>query len=242
MFLLLPSLCVTSYTPPPPVATTAVHYPRAQRNIHHLITITLSFIGFACFFYCLFCLYKLYKNARGPLREPREARDHEFLDRDQGPIVDHPIWYIRSVGLQPPVIDSIAVCKYTRGKGLVEGTDCSVCLSEFENDETLKLLPKCNHAFHLTCIDTWLRSHTNCPLCRAPIVSVPNRTLSPILEQNYVENRQVASEEAKEIEEGRNDRDLGSKSATSSQHWRRIEENEETNGVQPIRRSVYRIR
>ncbi|KAK9930380.1 hypothetical protein M0R45_027419 [Rubus argutus] len=33
------------------------------------------------------------------------------------------------------------------------------------------LLPKCSHAFHINCIDTWLRSHTNCPLCRAYIVS-----------------------------------------------------------------------
>ncbi|MBA0562076.1 hypothetical protein Golob_007154, partial [Gossypium lobatum] len=62
---------------------------------------------------------------------------------------------------------------YKRGEGLVEGTDCAVCLTEFEEDETLRLLPKCNHAFHVPCIDTWLRSHTTCPMCRAPIVSNP---------------------------------------------------------------------
>lgn len=33
------------------------------------------------------------------------------------------------------------------------------------------LVPKCNHAFHIYCIDTWLRSHTNCPLCRARIIT-----------------------------------------------------------------------
>ncbi|KAM7252514.1 hypothetical protein ACFE04_024397 [Oxalis oulophora] len=59
---------------------------------------------------------------------------------------------------------------YNKDDGIVEGTDCSVCLSEFEKDETVRLLPKCNHAFHISCIDTWLRSHTNCPNCRAPIV------------------------------------------------------------------------
>ncbi|CAL1395531.1 unnamed protein product [Linum trigynum] len=49
--------------------------------------------------------------------------------------------------------------------------NCSVCLSEFEEGESLRLLPKCSHAFHIPCIDTWLRSHKNCPLCRAPIVA-----------------------------------------------------------------------
>ncbi|XWS39766.1 hypothetical protein CRYUN_Cryun18bG0082700 [Craigia yunnanensis] len=102
--------------------------------------------------------------------EATEIRN-EFLDEDHGPIVDHPIWYINTVGLQPSIINSIAVCKYKRDEGLVEGTECSVCLNEFEEDETLRLLPKCNHAFHIPCIDTWLRSHTNCPMCRAPIVS-----------------------------------------------------------------------
>ncbi|KAL5834756.1 hypothetical protein ACOSQ4_014253 [Xanthoceras sorbifolium] len=72
-------------------------------------------------------------------------------------------------GLDEGLIKSITVCKYKKGDGLVEGSDCSVCLSEFLEDESLRLLPKCNHAFHLPCIDTWLKSHSNCPLCRANI-------------------------------------------------------------------------
>ncbi|KAI4371875.1 hypothetical protein MLD38_010173 [Melastoma candidum] len=71
------------------------------------------------------------------------------------------------VGLDESAIKSIAVYKYKKGEGLVDGTDCSVCLSEFQDDESLRLLPKCNHAFHLPCIDAWLKSHSNCPLCRA---------------------------------------------------------------------------
>lgn len=95
----------------------------------------------------------------------------DFLDEDHGPVMVHPIWFITTIGLPQSVIDSITVFKYKKDEGLVEGTECSVCLSEFEEDETLRLLPKCSHAFHLPCIDTWLRSHKNCPLCRAPIVS-----------------------------------------------------------------------
>jgi len=81
-------------------------------------------------------------------------------------------------GLDEALIKSITVCKYT--KGVVEGHDCSVCLSEFEENESLRLLPKCNHAFHLPCIDPWLKSHATCPLCRSTITLVcPNPALEP---------------------------------------------------------------
>nr|POF27189.1 ring-h2 finger protein atl52 [Quercus suber] len=74
-----------------------------------------------------------------------------------------------SSGLDETLIKSIKVCKYKKGDVSVEGTDCPVCLSEFKENESLRLLPKCNHAFHLPCIDTWLKSHSSCPLCRSNI-------------------------------------------------------------------------
>jgi len=47
--------------------------------------------------------------------------------------------------------------------------DCAVCLSEFSDGQDCRVLPNCNHAFHPHCIDAWLRSHSNCPLCRTPV-------------------------------------------------------------------------
>ncbi|KAL0720006.1 hypothetical protein Bca4012_069330 [Brassica carinata] len=70
-------------------------------------------------------------------------------------------------GLDETLIKSITVYKYRKGDGFVESSDCSVCLSEFQEDERLRLLPECSHAFHVPCIDAWLKSHSNCPLCRA---------------------------------------------------------------------------
>ncbi|MED6132211.1 hypothetical protein PIB30_017063 [Stylosanthes scabra] len=93
------------------------------------------------------------------------------FDDDEGPLVHHPVWFIRTVGLQQSVIDSITVFVYRKGERLIDGTECSVCLGEFQENDTLRLLPKCSHAFHVPCIDTWLRSHQNCPLCRAPVLS-----------------------------------------------------------------------
>ncbi|KAJ9673470.1 hypothetical protein PVL29_023182 [Vitis rotundifolia] len=51
----------------------------------------------------------------------------------------------------------------------VTGMECAVCLEEIEGDELARVVPACNHGFHLECADTWLSKHSACPLCRAPI-------------------------------------------------------------------------
>ncbi|KAL5213090.1 hypothetical protein ABZP36_023937 [Zizania latifolia] len=82
----------------------------------------------------------------------------------------HHAWHIRTVGLDEAAIESIALTRYRAGAGMLGASDCSVCLGEFRDGELLRLLPKCGHAFHVPCIDTWLRAHVNCPLCRADIL------------------------------------------------------------------------
>ncbi|WCJ39452.1 RING/U-box superfamily protein [Euphorbia peplus] len=48
-------------------------------------------------------------------------------------------------------------------------TECVVCLSEFEDEEYVRQLSICRHSFHAPCIDMWLYSHSDCPLCRTAI-------------------------------------------------------------------------
>ncbi|BAT76860.1 hypothetical protein LR48_Vigan07g140100 [Vigna angularis] len=48
--------------------------------------------------------------------------------------------------------------------------ECSVCLSGFEEGEEVRKLPQCKHWFHAPCIDMWLYSHLDCPICRTPVV------------------------------------------------------------------------
>ncbi|KAI3690074.1 hypothetical protein L2E82_48049 [Cichorium intybus] len=47
--------------------------------------------------------------------------------------------------------------------------ECAVCLSEFEEGEKGRILPKCKHSFHTECIDMWFHSNSTCPLCRSPV-------------------------------------------------------------------------
>ncbi|XP_078152820.1 RING-H2 finger protein ATL11-like [Carex rostrata] len=50
---------------------------------------------------------------------------------------------------------------------------CSICLGGLVDGDKVKVLPKCCHVFHPECIDTWLGSHSSCPLCRASLVAIP---------------------------------------------------------------------
>ncbi|KAF4395245.1 hypothetical protein CsatB_007144 [Cannabis sativa] len=59
--------------------------------------------------------------------------------------------------------------------------DCAVCLSKFEADDQLRLLPLCCHAFHSLCVDTWLQSNQSCPLCRSPIFASEAEILKRLL-------------------------------------------------------------
>lgn len=77
-------------------------------------------------------------------------------------------------GLDPELIESFPVFLYSAVKRLKIGMhalECAVCLNEFEDDETLRLIPNCSHVFHPDCIGAWLKSHTTCPLCRADLLS-----------------------------------------------------------------------
>uniref|UniRef100_A0A0A9DRB4 RING-type E3 ubiquitin transferase n=1 Tax=Arundo donax TaxID=35708 RepID=A0A0A9DRB4_ARUDO len=48
--------------------------------------------------------------------------------------------------------------------------DCAVCITELAAGEAARVLPRCGHAFHIECVDMWLRSHSTCPLCRCAVV------------------------------------------------------------------------
>lgn len=46
---------------------------------------------------------------------------------------------------------------------LTDGSKCGVCLQGFQTHQCLRTLP-CRHPFHVSCIDNWLTSHSQCPV------------------------------------------------------------------------------
>ncbi|XP_058096955.1 E3 ubiquitin-protein ligase ATL31-like [Magnolia sinica] len=99
-----------------------------------------------------------------------------------------------SRGLDQAVIESFPTFEYSVVKGLKLGKDaleCAVCLNEFEDEETLRLLPKCSHVFHPECIDAWLGTHTTCPVCRSNLMPGSSDTEAPPVETL---NTEIATE------------------------------------------------
>jgi len=73
-------------------------------------------------------------------------------------------------GLDQRAIDAIPSIIIGESGRMIKQDDktCSICLSEYEPNEKLKILPHCLHRFHSDCIDQWLQSNGTCPICRVP--------------------------------------------------------------------------
>lgn len=77
-----------------------------------------------------------------------------------------PVKPTKKMGLSPSDLDKLPK---VAGKDLVLGSECAVCLDDIGSDEPARLIPGCNHGFHLHCADTWLSDHPICPVCRAKL-------------------------------------------------------------------------
>ncbi|KAK9160305.1 hypothetical protein Syun_006646 [Stephania yunnanensis] len=85
-----------------------------------------------------------------------------------------------STGLDESVIRAIPIVQFKRvreefdEKRNISLCECAVCLNEFRGEEKIRILPGCSHLFHIDCIDVWLQSNANCPLCRTSISVQPH--------------------------------------------------------------------
>ncbi|EXC32755.1 Putative RING-H2 finger protein ATL71 [Morus notabilis] len=70
---------------------------------------------------------------------------------------------------------SSKLSSFDGGKYYSSALSCSVCLADYSESDVLRLLPNCGHVFHLKCVDSWLRLHPTCPICR----KLPSTPTSP---------------------------------------------------------------
>jgi len=62
------------------------------------------------------------------------------------------------------------VCKPVRIKEsddlIINKECCNICCEDYVVGQYKRTLPVCNHVFHKKCVDKWLKSKSNCPICR----------------------------------------------------------------------------
>ncbi|XP_031123897.1 E3 ubiquitin-protein ligase Os04g0590900-like [Ipomoea triloba] len=216
--LYCPQWCYIIFPPPPPF-----DFPEDNNSGPSFSPLVIAIIGILASAFLLVSYYAIMSkycgNRRGRIRESDDnnQRDSDDSEENQDPSIHGQPWNSANTGLDEALIKSITVFKYKKGDGVViDGSDCPVCLSEFQEDENLRLLPKCSHSFHVNCIDTWLKSHSNCPLCRSNIVFLNPSLPPPIMdppstapepqnqEQSSAEQEETEAEEAEESAETNN--------------------------------------
>ncbi|CAN0865368.1 RING-H2 finger protein ATL78 [Linum grandiflorum] len=80
---------------------------------------------------------------------------------------------LANTGIKKKALKTFPVITFSAaaGGGLNLDAECVICLSEFAAGDKVKILPKCNHGFHVRCIDKWLGSHSSCPTCRHCLIA-----------------------------------------------------------------------
>lgn len=91
-------------------------------------------------------------------------------------------------GLDASFLKTLPIIQF-EAKDFKNGLECSVCLSEIEEGEKTRVLPKCNHAFHAECIDMWFHSHSTCPICRNPVQEQTEVSVESLLENHQTQEQ-----------------------------------------------------
>ncbi|KAL8037254.1 hypothetical protein ABFX02_11G028200 [Erythranthe guttata] len=147
--------------PPPPPPHSQSHTFNSNHSVNP--NILLIIIILAIIFFISGLLHLLVRFLLRPqIRVPAETDEFTAL---QGQL-QH-LFHLHDSGVDQSFIDTLPLFNYKALIGPKNPFDCAVCLSEFEPEDELRLLPNCSHAFHTNCIDTWLLSHSTCPICRA---------------------------------------------------------------------------
>ena len=105
----------------------------------------------------------LYKAAKDDEDDDKEGDEADTTKTKESTDSELESVDIESVDIEQP-LDSALLLSTTC-------TMCSICIDEFEDSETIRVLPKCRHGFHTECIKPWLTERQSCcPLCKTNVL------------------------------------------------------------------------
>nr|CAD1820978.1 unnamed protein product [Ananas comosus var. bracteatus] len=162
--------------PPPQHSSSSTSFPILALSILGILTTSILLLSYYIFVIKC-CLNWRHSDVITRLSRSRiHRRRSRSRPRDYSPAAYSAA--VESRGLDESAIRSLPTFRYRKaGDSTSTATatntnDCAVCLNEFQEEERIRLLPNCLHLFHIDCIDTWLQSNANCPLCRSPITAI----------------------------------------------------------------------
>ncbi|KAJ6310254.1 hypothetical protein OIU76_015062 [Salix suchowensis] len=107
-------------------------------------------------------------------------RYRRLSNASSAPATIAPVQQATSLGLHQAIINVMPIIIFMTtnvANDVIVETECSICLSLFEDEEKVKVLAVCNHVYHSECIDMWLSSQSSCPVCRASLRPQSNEEL-----------------------------------------------------------------
>ncbi|AEE75501.1 unnamed protein product [Arabidopsis thaliana] len=131
--------------------------------IHLGINIVFAFFFFGISAVVVSCIIKCYNT---------HDDDHDHDNNNDGHVS---ITIKERVGIKPYVLRSIPIVDFNT-KDFKYVLECVVCLSELADGDKARVLPSCDHWFHVECIDSWLQSNSTCPICRKRVCLKQSRT------------------------------------------------------------------
>ncbi|KAH1100234.1 hypothetical protein GYH30_035409 [Glycine max] len=163
-----------SSTPPPPPSGTRI----SPAVLFIIVVLAVLFFISGLLHLLIRFLIKHPSSASAQSNRHQELSTSDALQRQL-----QQLFHLHDSGLDQAFIDALPVFQYKEIVGLLkEPFDCAVCLCEFSEKDKLRLLPMCSHAFHISCIDTWLLSNSTCPLCRGTLLTQGFSIENPIFD------------------------------------------------------------
>ncbi|KAI3748488.1 hypothetical protein L6452_11586 [Arctium lappa] len=158
----------------PPYTTTTGE----SQGISDYLFIIVFFVLFLLLLALTIASY-IYNRYRSPLPTVSFFGATIYNDAD-----DHRLLTI-SPGLDDDVLLTFPTFLYSQAtvahKGDTAASGCSICLADYKPADVVRLLPECGHLFHVKCIDTWLKAHPTCPVCRKSPVA---EKVPPLLQRS----------------------------------------------------------
>lgn len=234
--------------PPSPAANLNTSFPILVISVFGVLITSILLLSY-CVFVIKCCFNRRRSDVFSSLSRSWGLSESSFMVHSTG---------IRSHGLEESAIRAIPTFRYRRGgDGDEEGKrsfhECAVCLNDFQEEEVVRLLPNCLHVFHMDCIDIWLQTNANCPLCRSDITTtspIPADLLAshPNLQHGgdtVIEINSDGGDEVQPVSSSTSEQSLGHKKRGKHHHVSSMGDEcidvrgkEEQFSIQPVRRSL----